>query len=165
LWLERIAVDGPGPWSADAIRPLSGRFARQLSAQGIPGDRLKQSVAAVQACLVNTLGCERGRWLLTKHQDAQSELAVNGLIDGTLVRATIDRTFIDEAGLRWVVDYKTSSPAHNGQDRDTFLLEEKNRYQDQLQVYLALIRKLYPGQPARAALYFPTCQGWVVLDG
>ena len=91
-------------------------------------------------------------------------MAINGLIDGKLVRATIDRTFIDEAGLRWIVDYKTSSPAQEGCDQDVFLLEEKKRYQDQLRVYLGLIRNLYPDQASRAALYFPMFKGWVVVD-
>ena len=137
---------------------------QELSVHGVPRDRLQTCAATVATCLTNTLGCDRGRWLLSSHQGAQSELAINGLIDGKLIRATIDRTFIDEAGLRWVVDYKTSSPSHDGQDHDAFLLEEKKRYQDQLRVYLDLIRNLYPGQAARTALYFPMFKGWVVVD-
>ena len=102
--------------------------------------------------------------MLSGHPGAQSEFAINGLVDGQLIRATIDRTFVDEAGLRWIVDYKTSSPAQIGQDQDAFLLEEKKRYQDQLRVYLDLMRNLYPEQAARTALYFPLFKGWVVVD-
>ena len=74
------------------------------------------------------------------------------MIDGQLIRATIDRVFVDASGLRWVVDYKTSGPPTGGLGREAFLLEEKERYQDQLRLYLELIRQLYPGQPVRAAL-------------
>ena len=131
---------------------------------GVPQARLQDCAATVETCLINTLGCDRGRWLLTDHPEAYSELAINGLIDGKLLRATIDRTFIDETGLRWVVDYKTSSPRQDDQSQDTFLLEEKKRYQDQLRVYLELLKRLYPEQEAKAALYFPMISGWVVVD-
>jgi ATP-dependent exoDNAse (exonuclease V) beta subunit len=164
LWLERIANDGPDQWSKDAIRKLSEQFKVQLGAQGVPGARLQHCAAAVETCLINTLGSDRGRWLLGKHTGAHSELAINGLIDGKLVRATIDRTFVDQAGLRWVVDYKISGPPSDSHGMDSFLLEEKERYRDQLRVYLELTRQLYPGQSARAALYFPLFDGWAVVE-
>ncbi len=164
LWLERIANDGPGQWSQHAVRELAAQFMQQLSLHGVPRNRLQPCVATIETCLINTLECDRGRWLLSGHPGAQSEFAINGLVDGQLIRATIDRTFVDEAGLRWIVDYKTSSPAQIGQDQDAFLLEEKKRYQDQLRVYLDLMRNLYPEQAARTALYFPLFKGWVVVD-
>ncbi len=164
LWLERIANDGPGLWSENAVRKQSELFKLQLGAQGIPRARLQDCAARIEACLNNTLGSDRGRWLLGDHPGAHSELAINGLIDGQLIRATIDRVFVDESGLRWVVDYKTSGPPTDGLCREAFLLEEKERYQDQLRVYLELVRQLYPGQSVRAALYFPVFDGWVVLD-
>ena len=164
LWLERIANDGSDQWSEIDIRKSSELFRVQLGAQGVPHARLQHCVAIVETCLINILGSDRGRWLLEDHPDAKSELAINGLIDGKLVRATIDRTFVDQVGNRWVVDYKTSGPPSDGMDRESFLLEEKVRYQDQLRVYLELIRQLYPGQPARAALYFPLFDGWITVD-
>jgi ATP-dependent exoDNAse (exonuclease V) beta subunit len=66
--------------------------------------------------------------------------------------------------LRWVVDYKTSGPPSDSLGVDSFLLEEKERYRDQLRVYLELTRQLYPGQSARAALYFPLFDGWAVVE-
>ena len=164
LWLERIANEGPDQWSENAVRMLSGQLEVQLGAQGIPHSRLQHCALTVETCLINALGSDRGRWLLGDHPSAHSELAVNGLIDGKLIRATIDRTFVDETGLRWVVDYKTSGPPSDGLSMDSFLLEEKERYQDQLSVYLELVRQLYPGQPARAALYLPFFDGWIVID-
>ncbi len=165
LWLDRIADDGPDQWSENAIRKRSEQFKVQLGAQGIPHARLQHCAATVETCLINILGSDRGRWLLADHPAAHNELAVNGLIDGELIRATIDRTFVDEAGLRWVVDYKTSGPPSDGLSRESFLLGEKERYRAQLRVYLELIRQLYPGQPAKAALYFPIFDGWIVVDG
>src|SRR5437762_10946533 len=64
----------------------------------------------------------------------------------------VDRCFVDEAGTRWVIDYKTSR--HEGGSLESFLDHEMQRYQGQLSDYLALARSLGP-QPVRAALYFP----------
>ena len=49
----------------------------------------------------------------------------------------IDRTFVDEAGVRWIIDYKTSD--HEGGDLENFLEAEKERYQEQLERYARLM--------------------------
>ena len=49
----------------------------------------------------------------------------------------IDRTFIDENGVRWIIDYKTS--AHEGSDLENFLEQEKERYREQLERYARLM--------------------------
>ncbi len=112
-------------------------------------------------CLLNAVDSDRGKWLLAGHRQAATELALNGMIDGQLVRATIDRTFVCQDGLRWVVDYKTSSPAP-GESVESFMSQEVERYGHQLRLYVALMEQLKPdGPPLRAALYFPMIDGWI----
>ena len=67
------------------------------------------------------------------------------------------RAFVDEDGVRWVVDYKTSR--HEGPDVDIFLNQEQERYQAQLEKYGALIQAL-DTSPVRLGLYFPLLKGW-----
>jgi ATP-dependent exoDNAse (exonuclease V) beta subunit len=86
------------------------------------------------------------------HRDAASELKLTGLTAGRLISVSIDRSFVDEAGTRWVVDFKTSR--HRGGDLEAFLANELERYRAQLEGYRALAQSLGP-QPVRAALYFP----------
>ena len=74
-----------------------------------------------------------------------------------MVNAILDRTFIDDEGIRWVVDYKTSR--HEGADIDAFLDQEQERYQQQLETYGALMQEL-GSEPVQLALYFPLLQGW-----
>jgi len=71
---------------------------------------------------------------------------------GRLRSVKIDRSFVDETGIRWVIDYKTSR--HEGADLDGFLAQELQRYRPQLEAYLGLAAAL-GSQPVRAALYFP----------
>jgi ATP-dependent exoDNAse (exonuclease V) beta subunit len=80
-----------------------------------------------------------------------------------LIRATIDRTFLDEDGVRWIVDYKTSSPGE-GRESDHFVRQELERYQGQLKIYRGLVAQLYPDVQIRTALYFPLFDGWAELE-
>ena len=70
----------------------------------------------------------------------------------------IDRTFVDAQGVRWVVDFKTST--HEGGGVEAFLDEEVNRYRAQLTRYAKLMKLLRPDEPVRAALYFPLLRAW-----
>jgi ATP-dependent exoDNAse (exonuclease V) beta subunit len=162
-WLERIACDGLNMWPPVALEGQLEGIKTQLSLQGIPLSRLDTCALIVLNCLLNTVGSPRGRWLLTSQQDAFCELALNGIIDGQLIRAIIDRTFLDKDSVRWIVDYKTSSPGERG-DPDRFVLQELERYQGQLKIYQELVAQLYPEVQIRTALYFPFFDGWAELE-
>jgi len=112
----------------------------------------------VQEALTRLINDERGQWILNGGYEIQeNEYPVSGIYQGKLVNIIIDRTFVDEDGVRWVVDYKTSR--HEGPDVDTFLDQEQERYQAQLEKYGALIKAL-DARPVRLGLYFPLLQGW-----
>jgi len=160
LWLERISSDGLNCWPQAAIKGQVDNFKVQLNVNGVSHARLEDCAAIILTCLINAIESERGRWLLGHHQEAASELALNGMIEGQLVRATIDRTFIDSDGVRWIVDYKTSRPV-SGEAVDGFMSGEEERYRSQLQLYAALIRQLEENRLLRTALYFPMFDGWI----
>ena len=67
----------------------------------------------------------------------------------------MDRVRIDDAGVHWIVDYKTS--IHLGGDLPGFLQQESDRYRPQLARYAAIYEAL-TGEKARTALYFPLLQ-------
>jgi ATP-dependent helicase/nuclease subunit A len=79
------------------------------------------------------------------------------VLGGDLVKVAVDRTFVDEHGTRWIIDYKTG--VHEGGDVDEFLDRERERYQVQLERYGELMRAIKPG-PIRLGLYFPLLRGW-----
>jgi len=124
---------------SDRVPPGSedlGRITRQLRTLGVVETSLDDAVAQVTQAVRNTLDDERGRWTLHNHEDARSEwaLSVPRLDAGRIVgieRIIIDRTFIDEGGTRWIVDYKTGS--HAGGDLEAFLDREVERYREQLE--------------------------------
>ena len=163
FWLERIARDGLSRWPQSAVADLRDNFRLQLGSQGVPSARLDVCASMVARCLGNVIASERGRWLLEGHQDAACELALNGILDGQLVRATIDRTFVCKEGFRWVVDYKTGNPAP-GESPACYMAREAERYGRQLQLYAALIEQLKPGGGLHTALYFPMFDGWIEIE-
>jgi len=139
--------------SRAALESRAAAYREQLRRHGVPEGDLERAAAIVVEALVRTVGDERGRWILSRaHGQAGSELALTGLAGGTLTNVVVDRSFIDEEGTRWVIDFKTSR--HEGGRLEEFIAQELERYRDQLAVYAALARGLGP-EPVRAALYFP----------
>ena len=150
--LAQIA-DAPALPTGAQLQAQRDAVLRQLRRAGVPEREAAEAASLVLTALARTLGDERGRWILgAGHPEAHSELALTGVTAGRLRSVVIDRCFVDEAGTRWVIDYKTSR--HEGGSLESFLDHEMQRYQGQLSDYLALARSLGP-QPVRAALYFP----------
>lgn len=149
--LERWGGSEPQSTAAiDAERPLLEALLARL---GVPPAELGSATDTVIEALQRTIAEPCGRWLFDpRHRASATELALSGIVDGRLVSAIIDRSFIDEGGTRWVIDYKTSR--HEGGELDVFLAHELERYRPQLTRYTTLARSLGP-EPVRAALYFP----------
>ncbi len=142
---------------------IQSKLQTYLLANGVPRQRTDICVGRALNALENCLRSTRGRWLLAEHQDAASELALTGVIDGMPVHAVIDRTFIDESGERWVIDYKTSEPGE-GEGLQEFLTREMGRYRPQLKDYSMLITLHNPQTMVRTALYFPLNDAWCEVD-
>ena len=161
-YLDLIARDGGVGWSEERLSAESKTIQGRLGMIGVPNARLDKCVESVTECLLNTINSQRGKWLLEKHDDNGCELPVNGIIEGRLVHATIDRTFVEQDTC-WVIDYKTSLPSTR-QDADEFMKEEAERYRQQLQTYAFLMSKLKTVGSVKAALYFPRFDGWTEVD-
>jgi hypothetical protein len=128
-------------WSAATV--MLGRL-------GVPASGQPEALARVKKAIENTLSDEMGRWVLTDHLEARSEYAVSGMVDGKLVHARIDRTFVAD-GVRWVVDFKLS--IHRGGDLDSFIEEQCERHHAQIVRYEKLLS--FRGEVVEGRLYFP----------
>jgi ATP-dependent exoDNAse (exonuclease V) beta subunit len=161
-FLQRIAREGLDIWDESAVRLHRGAYGAVLVNLGVPANHLAWAVERVESGLLRTLRDPRGRWVLADHAEAASELPIAGLIDGNLCEAVIDRTFIDEDGVRWIIDYKTG--AHEGAELENFLEQEKARYREQLERYARLMLqrdRLVAERPIRLGLYFPMPGAWL----
>lgn len=164
--LELLSAVAELPTSCPAW--LHKALSVSLRAQGITAGRLIEALAVVVSMIDKTLADERGRWLLAAHLDAASELSIvqkNSASDAGR-ELIIDRTFTDSTtGIRWIVDYKTSSPGQ-GLRLEDFLAEQTDRYGAQLESYRTAMVQLMPDiADVRCALYFPAIPAWHYLTG
>jgi ATP-dependent helicase/nuclease subunit A len=155
--LQRIAREGLDAWTEETVRARRSLYEAVLANLGISPPELPEAAKRVETALLRTLRDPRGRWILAAHPEAACEVPIAGLIDGKLSESIVDRTFIDEAGVRWIVDYKTSD--HQGSDLENFLEAEKERYREQIERY-ALLMFRRDDRPIRLGLYFPLLGGW-----
>ncbi len=149
--LERIANEGVEHWTAGRVQSTRAAMRRALAEAGVPPGDLESALERTLSALANTVADPCGRWLLSAHDGARSEYEIAGVLDGTVYRAAIDRTFVDADGTRWIVDFKTSAEA--------ILDAEQARYATQMQRYARLFT-LIETRPIRLGLYFPVFGGW-----
>jgi len=156
--LELLVRNGVKSWLGAEREQLHQHLKHALSLYGVASADLDGGVARAISMIDTMVASQRGRWLLTDHRASACELPLTGVVDGQLIHAVIDRTFIAD-GDRWIVDYKTSSPAE-GEDREVFLHREGDHYREQLETYAKLLALQEGSVPIRAALYFPAIDGW-----
>ena len=124
---------------------------------GLPAGEIAQASDKVLIALKNTLDDERGKWILHTHENARNEYSLTTKTEQGFRRFIIDRTFIDDKGTRWIIDYKTGS--HEGSDTESFLDQEQQRYKSQLDNYAQLFSQI-EDRPIQLGLYFPLLKGW-----
>lgn len=156
--LQQVGREGLSQWSPERLLEMKGYLEGRLHSLGVPDEALEPAVERALQALKESLTSERGRWILDpNHREARSEFAISGLWSGRLIRSVVDRTFVDEKGVRWVVDFKTGT--HLGGDEETFLQREVERYRPQLLRYARLLQKL-DERPVKVGLYFPLLKAW-----
>ncbi|MFK8067742.1 MAG: UvrD-helicase domain-containing protein [Gammaproteobacteria bacterium] len=156
--LQQVAEEGLDRWDQQRIGSITPLIETLLLESGLSKVRLSAAVKKVTKSINQTLQDDRGRWVLcAQNQQAKSEYSLTGVVDGELINIIIDRTFIDQNGTRWIIDYKTGS--HEGGDLEGFLDNEQLRYREQLERYAKMITNLEK-RPIKLALYFPQFSGW-----
>ena len=155
--LQQLAHFGLQWWQAcPAPQRLQFIEAKALQA-GIGLSQLTAASSKVELALHNMINDPRGRWILQPHQQAASELAMSYLKDQKVSTLRVDRTFIDEQNVRWIIDYKTTAQTEG--ELSTFLEDEKSKHAAQLKAY-AEIFKAQDSRPIACGLYFPLIPAW-----
>ena len=114
-----------------------------------PDEIVKQVLRQLDDCRKN----DRFEWLInTPHKEAASELELSDYRRNFRRASVIDRTFVDENGIRWIIDFKSSKPPENI-SLDEFLTEQTNIYSEQLSRYASLFRAMGDNK-IKTALFF-----------
>jgi ATP-dependent exoDNAse (exonuclease V) beta subunit len=161
--LERLTTI-PSPLPSAMTDEILGWISTNTLRANLTPAETEHVQSACATLVANTLGCEIGRWLLSGHRDAHSELQVARVEAGEVRQYFIDRTFYDEReGVRWIIDDKTSSPKPN-ESEDSFKSRELTAYGGKLATYADLLKNYGWQQqvPIKTALYFPAIQALAV---
>ena len=139
-----------------AVRETSLHWLRGSGISGAAADAICERVALA---LQQTFSDAKGQWLIDG--PGSTELALSGVVDGAVTSVVLDRVRIDEQGVHWIVDYKTST--HEGGNPQAFLQAEVERYSPQLAKYQEIYRN-FTNAETRCALYFPLLKEFVTLS-
>ena len=162
-WLERIVRSGIENWSLKRLKQERPKWKSALLSMGMSQgeEELNAALNRVEKALENVFKDPKGQWLLSSgHRQAEAELRLTGYIDGGFRNVILDRTFVDDRGIRWIVDYKAGSTDGNVRE---FLDNEEQRYRDQLQMYKRIVSG-FEERPIRLGLYFPMFPEWRELQ-
>ncbi len=133
----------------------------QLQHHGVNSKNMDEAVETLNQLIRNISTSTRGQWILSaKHRHQKNEWSLKLIQDQKhrkLTQLIIDRSFVDEANIRWIIDYKTGH--HEGTEVNGFIQSEVKRYQQQLQTYGDIVSKL-ESRKIRLALYFPAFDAW-----
>ncbi|BBB15159.1 UvrD/REP helicase [Candidatus Rickettsiella viridis] len=159
--LYQISQDGLEYWDKIDFTQENTRFIRLLEQAGIIPSQLDEALSKLTQALKKIIQDPRGRWILSQqHQAAHSEFALNVAQNNHLRQLIMDRTFV-EAGVRWIIDYKTT--AYTGDNPEIFLNTAMQQHKKQLEGYAAAFTQmsaLKENYKIRLGLYFPLDTLW-----
>lgn len=143
----------------DALRQ---RWRAELLALRVPQERLAVAVKRLVEAVDSIQRDQSAHFLFRDYAIAQNEYALSAFEDGVVNTYRIDRTFVDDEGVRWVVDYKSTDT--NRADLAAFVDEQVQlRHRPQLEKYGALMREI-DARPIKLAVYFPLLRQLRVWD-
>lgn len=155
--LQMLALNGLDWWLKKNKTQQLSYIQTLLMQQHICQQDLLRAKNAIHLALEKTLQDQRGLWILQPHTQAKAEFAITSVIDGNAVNLVVDRTFVTVEGVRWIIDYKTTTFSH--QDLETFLQDEQEKYLTKMLQYKDAVFK-HDAREIRLGLYFPMIQAW-----
>jgi ATP-dependent exoDNAse (exonuclease V) beta subunit len=151
-FLQQIATDGLDNWNDEKVEQQRPAIRAMLTGLGVDPRELQEAEARTTEALTAAITEDTGRWILSSHADAQTELALATWGSDGPETHIIDRSFIDDEGTRWIIDYKTGYRA--GGDIEGFIEQELERHGPKLKRYREVMGDMEE-RPIRTALYYP----------
>ena len=157
--LETISNEGLARWNEERIKNNTPFWKRRLMQLGVPPHYLKKYLNNIIIAVTKTLSDIKGRWILSHRHSHITEYPITAVYNNQIKYFIIDYTFIDKQGVRWIIDYKSSTPIIN-ESFDLFLKRQYLLHKTQLHEYAKAFAELDLLTRIKLGLYFPFCQGW-----
>ncbi len=147
--LQKIGHLGINWWQSSTQEKKKSYLKKNLMQLGMLSPDIPFAIETILNALDKTLQDPRGQWILKNHHDAKAEFPLTAVIENNIKSLIIDRTFVDETGTRWIIDYKTAD----------FSAENLAEYQKKMGQYYQAMQAI-ESRPIRLGLYFPLVSGW-----
>ncbi len=160
--IEAVGNEGLDRWSRARVEGMGPMIHAKLSGLGVGAESIEAAAVDVVEAVCAVIEEEKGRWIMSAATDAASEYSLTGQVGKRFGKGVVDRTFIDDSGTRWIIDFKATS--HEGGGLEEFVRGQVERHRAQLKRYTALFRLLEPKRKVKAALYFPLMRRFEEVD-
>ncbi|KKN89574.1 hypothetical protein LCGC14_0237060 [marine sediment metagenome] len=157
--VEMIAKEGLEHWSIDRVGAKAQAVASLMRREGYPIRDVPAGRDRILDLLRTTLQSEKGRWILSKHDEDGQEVQLSGYRNGRWIHRYLDRPFVD-GGCYWITDWKTPA-CPEGCDVDDFVRTVANRYRAKMHEYKAVVIEAGVTLPVRLGLYLPSVDVFV----
>jgi ATP-dependent helicase/nuclease subunit A len=149
-WLQ---YNGAKVLNLEIGRSLEQRWRAELLNLRVPYSSLDYALQRLVLAVKNIQQHKEAHFLFENYPESNNEFTLSALEDGSVNKYRLDRTFVDHAGTRWIVDYK--STAHENDDVAEFAAEQvRSRHKAQLEKYGFLFSQV-DARPIQLAVYFP----------
>lgn len=160
--LAEIAAHGPPEWAMRSLDGLENHLQRMLAMMGMREPAVRAAADRASVALRELLESKRGRWVLdAHHREAYTPMRLTGWLDEQLTAVTIDRSFIDEKGTRWLIEYQF--PELAGDEGEAACDAALEAARPRLRRHARLVRRLET-TTVRTAVFFPLSAGWREWD-
>lgn len=157
LILQQISQFGINWWQARPLIEQKQYLRQQVKLHKVLVNDHELAVNHIFTSIKQMLNDQRGIWILHAHKNGQSELSLTTYVDDQIEDLRIDRTFIDDHNVRWIIDYKTTTFTQD--DLSQFLIDEQEKYLSKMQKY-AQAMHLLEKREIKLGLYFPALPAW-----
>lgn len=141
---------------------LKQRWRVELLALQVPDNRIEYAVRRLATAIINIQQDTQAHFIFNDYAIEQNEYAVSSLEAGVVNAYRLDRTFVDEHNVRWVVDYKSTTT--RTEDVAAFVDEQvAERHRAQLDKYGSLMSKI-DTRAIKLAVYFPLLKQLRIWD-
>lgn len=131
---------------------------KQLAELGVVAPYLESCIEHLETAVSNIHNDHIAKWILdASHCQAESEYPICVKLAEEICNGIIDRTFVDNQGNRWIIDYKTSENCEG--ELTEFYTKAQQCYTEQLEKY-AQYFTMIEDRPIKLGLYFPMFCGW-----
>lgn len=149
-WLEHNSQRIQKSSVNDDLRQL---WRHQLLQLGVPNQRIGSAIKRLSVAIAKMKKDNNAAFIFADYPEQKNEYALSIFENGQVKNYRIDRTFVDENGVRWIVDYKSTTTFE--EDVEQFVEQQvEERHKKQLEKYGELFKKL-EDRPIKLAVYFP----------